>query len=373
MNEWKQKLKLRLPVFILLLATVLFWTSYDRYESAGPLLLEAPSLADGANVRGEISAADGRFVLNVPRGGKPARINFRLPDATDYEMIRVRARIKVDGVIVGKYPWSCARLLLTQYDVHNKWMSGLHGLVAEKGTKDWEQHEDVFEVFPGADRADVVLQQSGVEGVAEFDQIEAQPVRLRASFVIWRVLFAVLWLFSAILYFSHCRLNTRRLKVLIVLNVIAILFGTLLPSEWISDASEKVKTVFREMQTPDTPAQQSPSPTEKKAPVPAPTTLQKQIDGFMAIEVEAHRVGHFVLFASLCFLVYCSAALEQQHPIYFLKVGVDILIFAAVTESLQFLTIDRTAGILDLQTDLYGMAMAFVLFLLVRPLLLKRG
>jgi len=371
MNEWKQKLKLRLPVFILLLATVLFWTSYDRYEPAGPLLLEAPSLADGVNVRGEISAADGRFVLNVPRGGKSARINFRLPDATDYEMIRVRARIKVDGVMVGKYSWSCARLLLTQYDVHNKWMSGLHGLVAEKGTKDWEPHEDVFEIFSGADRADVVLQQSGIEGVAEFDRIEAQPVRLRASFVWWRTLFIVLWLLSAILYFSHCRLKTRRLKVLIVLNVIVILFGTLLPGEWISDASEKVKTVFREMQMPDTPAQKSPPPTEKKAP--APTPLQKQIDGFMAMEVEAHRVGHFMLFASLCFLVYCSAALERQHPIYFFKVGFDILIFAAVTEALQFLTIDRTAGILDLRTDLYGMALAIVLFLLVRPLLLKRA
>ena len=86
----------------------------------------------------------------------------------------------------------------------------------------------------------------------------------------------------------------------------------------------------------------------------------------------AHHIGHFGLFASLCFLVYCSAALERQNPIYFLKVGLDILLFAAITEALQYLTLDRTAGILDLRTDLYGMASALLLFLAVRPLLLKK-
>ena len=77
-----------------------------------------------------------------------------------------------------------------------------------------------------------------------------------------------------------------------------------------------------------------------------------------------------MLFASLCFWVYCSAALERQHPIYFLKVGVDILIFAAITESLQHLTLDRSAGLSDLKIDLYGMAATLLLFLAVRPLLL---
>ena len=83
-------------------------------------------------------------------------------------------------------------------------------------------------------------------------------------------------------------------------------------------------------------------------------------------------MGHFVLFASLCFLVYLSAALERQHPAYFIKVGLDILLFAAITEALQFLTLDRSAGLADLRIDLYGMAGALLLFLAVRPLILKR-
>ena len=84
--------------------------------------------------------------------------------------------------------------------------------------------------------------------------------------------------------------------------------------------------------------------------------------------VEVHEVGHFTLFATLCFLVYLSAALEQQHPAYFFKVAIDVLLFAAITESLQFLTLDRSAGVGDLRIDLYGMAAALILFLMVLPL-----
>ena len=83
--------------------------------------------------------------------------------------------------------------------------------------------------------------------------------------------------------------------------------------------------------------------------------------------VEMHQIGHFCLFALLCFLVYLSAALERQHLIYFAKVGIDVLIFAAITESVQFLTLDRKAGVADLLTDIYGMATALVLFLAVLP------
>lgn len=370
MNDWKQKLKLRLPAVVLLVATSLFWSRYDRYEPAGPVLLESPVLAGGTNVRGDVSGSNGRFTLLVPPGGKQARIDFPLPAAMDYESIRVRARIKVDGVVIGKHSWSCARLLMAQYDANNKWIPGHHGLVAEKGSKNWAGHEDVFEIFPNAARVVVVLQQSGIEGTAEFEHIEAQPVRIRTSFVWWRIVFLGSWAFMAALYFRRCRLHHRRLKMLILLNVLAILYGTLMPGAWIQDSVERVKKSVRELRAPE-PAPAKIQPTEGK-PTPKPTPPQKQMDWFMEMEVEAHQAGHFILFASLCFLVYLSAALERQHPAYFFKVGVDVLLFAAVTESLQFLTLDRTAGMIDLLIDVYGMAVAFVLFLAVLPLVRRR-
>ncbi len=363
MHHWKQKLKLRLPALILLAATILFWSRYDRYEAVGPMLLEPPGLAGGTNIRGNVSESNGRFILQVPTAGAPARIDFPIPAALDYESVRVRASIKVDGVVVGKYPWSCARLLVAQYDANNKWISGHHGLVAEKGSMDWARHEDVFEIFPNAARVVVVLQQTGIAGTAQFEHIEAQPVRVCSSFIWWRVLFTAAWLMLAILYFSRCRLHRRRLKVLILLNVIAILAGTLMPGDWIAESAERAKTAIRELRPPR--PVKSPPPAEKLAP--KPTSPQKQMDWFMEMEVEAHQAGHFILFASLCFLVYLSAALERQHPSYFFKVGIDVLLFAAITESLQFLTLDRSAGVGDLRIDLYGMAAALLLFLMILP------
>jgi len=303
--------------------------------------------------------------LLVPPGGKQARIDFPLPAAMDYESIRVHARIKVDGVVVGKHSWSCARLLVAQYDANNKWIPGHHGLVAEEGSKDWAGHEDVFEISPNAARVVVVLQQSGAEGTAEYEHIEAQPVRIRASFVWWRIGFLGSWAFMAALYFRRCRLHHRKLKILILLNVLAILYGTLMPGAWIQGGSDWAKKAWVERSKPvpaKTESQTGERPDAKK------TQNTQQMEHFDQLVSEAHVTAHFVLFATLCFLVYLSAALEGQHPSYFFKVGIDVLLFAAITESLQFLTLDRTAGVGDLRIDLYGMAAALLLFLMILPL-----
>jgi len=369
MGKWELKLKLRLPALILLVVTSLFWTLYDRYEGAGPALLFAPALADAARVRGDCSEAGGRLILRVPESGTRASVHFRLPTAADYSHLRVRARVKVDGVVVGTYPWSGARLVFAQYDTKEKWIAGRHRLMEEFGSTDWEPYEKVFETFPDAAYAEVALQQIGSAGSAEFEQIEVLPVRFRASFIGWRVLFTIWWVGFAVYYFPRCRLHQRRLKTLILLNVIAILCGTLMPGVWISQASDQVKEQFRALQSKT--AQEKPG-----APAQPPAQKEElkvgQMEQFEEWVGGAHRTGHFVLFASLCFLVYLSAALERQHPSYFAKVGGDIMLFAGITESLQFLTLDRKAGVSDLLIDVYGMAAALLLFICILPLVHRR-
>ena len=157
MNDWKQKIKIRLPALVLLVASLLFWGFYDRYESAGPVLLASPSLSDATRLRGDCTETNGHFVLRVPRGGKTASIHFRMPEAAGYEMIRVRGRIKVDDVVEGKYSWNCARLLLTQYNEKNQRMPGHDSLKSESGSKDWELSEDIFMIIPEAAYVDMVV------------------------------------------------------------------------------------------------------------------------------------------------------------------------------------------------------------------------
>ena len=368
MNPWIEKTKMRLPALVLLALTVLFWSLYDRYETVGPVLLEFPELSDGTNVRGDVSESGGHFTLRVPKGGKAARIDFNLPDASRYGTLRARVRIKVDGVVKGKYNWSCARMLVAQYDAKNKWVPCDHGLVSENGSTDWIADQDEFEIQPNAARVAVILQQSGAEGVAEFDRIEVRPVRIRASFVWWRIAFAAAWIWMAFLYIPRCRLNHRKLRMLILLNALAILAGAMMPGDWIEDSSDWAKKTVAEWSKP-APAKTVPGTSPARKPAAKKDRDTRQMDLFNEMVGGAHMAGHFTLFASLCFLVYLSAALERQHPSYFFKVGFDVLLFAAITEALQFLTIDRKAGLSDLLFDVYGMAVAFVLFLSVLPII----
>lgn len=362
MNDWMKKLKTRLPAMILLAVTLLFWGFYDRYEPAGSVLLASPSLADADRLVGDCTETNGLFTLNVPASGKRASVYFRMPGANSCELIRARARIKVEDVVEGKYGWNCARVMVLQYDENNKWIPGTHGVVAEKDTKGWEAHEDVFEMLPEAAHTDFVIQQSGKSGTAWFDSIEAQPVRLRDSFAWWRALFAGLWLWMGALYFIRCRLHCRKLHVLILLNALAILAGAMMPGKWIEASSE-----FAKEQVAQAVEKKPPSPTILPAAKPAkPSPDLKHMDQFNELVGDAHRSGHFLLFASLCFLVYWSAALERQHRSYYFKVAFDIFIFASITEALQNLTLDRAAGISDLRTDIYGMLLAVVLFVVAK-------
>jgi VanZ family protein len=369
MGLWYQKFRLRFPALLLLVATVSFWSLYERYEPVGPVLLDSPPLEATTITRGKVSENKGTFILAVSgESGTQARVDFPLPPVVmEHERLRVSGRIKLEGVLVGKHPWNCARLLVAQYDASNKWIPGHHFLIAEKGTREWAGYDDVFVLHPDAARVAVVLQQSGRAGIAQFKQIQAQPVRLRTSFAWWRGLFGIAWLAVALLYFTRCRLHSRRLRILILLNVLAILAGTLMPEEWILSGMDKAELAVRELRP--RPAERVSQPLAEQVPPPKADVLKRQMDWVSEVEVEPHVAGHFFLFATLCFLVYLSAALERQHPVYFVKVGFDVLLFAAITESLQLLTLDRTAGLADLRTDLYGMGLALALFIICLPIL----
>jgi VanZ family protein len=372
---WKDKLKLRLPSIILLAVTLLFWGFYDRYTAAGPVLLEAPVLADGFRAHGSCIQSNGVFTLTVSEDGKTAGVRFKLEDAADYSIIRLSGRIRTIDVVCGKHAWNSARLLLIQRDAAGKWIPGSHRLLSKDGTEPWTGQVQEFKIDPKTVSVEVVLEQTGTSGIAYFSGIKAQPVKIRGSFALFRILFSLLWLGMAMLYFKRCRLDRRKLRLLILLNVIAILCGTLMPAAWIQTVSDQVKTRIEQSVRKKAEKKKAMSPAVQSTPshpnrtptsAPAKSAEDKQLDRFNEMVGSAHRAGHFILFMSLCFLVYCSAWREKQHPVFYVKVGLDVLLFAAVTESLQHLTMDRTPGVSDWLTDVYGMLLALGIFLCFR-------
>ena len=202
MKETMNKFKMRLPALLLLVASLLFWGFYDRYEAVAPPLLDDLSLADAQSSRGEVTETNGIYILNVPEGGGSASVRFLIPDLADYSTLRAIGRIRTDSVVEGKYRWRCARIILTQYDSNNKWIPGHHSVVASRDTCDWDWTLNEFDILSNAAYAKLIIEQSGLSGRADFSDLQVFPVQIKKSFPVFRVLFTILWLILAKLYFK---------------------------------------------------------------------------------------------------------------------------------------------------------------------------
>ncbi len=367
---------------MLLAASLLFWGLYDRYKVVGNPFFVPITLENATAVQGDCSESKGHFILKMEPGGKIARVRFRAALEKDKpKLIRVRGRMKTDGVVEGENPWNCARLILVQFDADNKWIPCEHGVLSLIETQRWTSGFAVLAVQKDTQFIELQLEQIGKEGTAEFDRLFVEPVELRASYIWMRNLFSAMWILMGALYFVRCRLHRRRLKLLILLNAVSIVVGVLMPQKWIEETSEhieedavKVVAAVEATRSQPTPPPINPSETnpatltvaqEKMPPSPEQKAKEK-VDEISESLGGMNGTGHFLLFSSLCFLVYCSAALERQHRSYYFKVALDILLFAAITESLQFLTMDRTPGIKDWFVDFFGMLTALFLFVVLK-------
>jgi VanZ family protein len=367
--RWKDKLKLRVPAILLLAVTLLFWGGYDRYGSVGPALIKAPMLADAYRAKGDISESNGVITLHVPANGKRADLRFKLDRATEFSIIRVSGSIRTDHVVEGKHSWRSARILLTQRDDKGKWISVKHSLPPKQDTVPWTNQSQEFEIHPLTFSAELVIKHTGKSGTAHFKDVVAQPMEIKTSYTWFRILFVISWVLMGLLYFRRCRLNHRKLRILILLNTVAILFGTLMPGDWLENISQQLKqktsVTFLQLAASKIESKGKPVAVSINSPVIV-VAKSKQMEQFNPVIAGPQKIGHFVLFASLCFLVYCSAWIEKQHPVYYFKVGLDILLFAGVTESLQYLTMDRTPSVSDWIIDIFGLLTAFTLFLTIR-------
>jgi VanZ family protein len=82
--------------------------------------------------------------------------------------------------------------------------------------------------------------------------------------------------------------------------------------------------------------------------------------------------AHFLAYAGLAFLFYCSLKDRQNGPLSNLKLTFGVLaIYGALDELLQF-PVGRTASIYDYVADLAGIAFGCLLAVLLRKALLRR-
>jgi VanZ family protein len=357
MKEMLNKLKLRLPAIVLLAVTLLFWGNYDPCRTYGPVLLETAKLTDAAYVEGDCSEADSVFRLTRPKGGTMPAVGFTLPDVSDYPMLRLRGRMAAEAVVPGEYEFDGARVTLVQRDKAGHIIGNFDGEAGGSGTFGWTKFLNDYYVYRGIEQVELRMTQQGQSGTALFDSVEVRPVRFKGRTHWIKFVFAVAWLILGIYYFPRCRLHTRKLHHLILLNVILILVGILLPTRVIQRGIHEMKQLISYVQMNDSPVNEQLVTAGPGFDLPAHFE-----------HIIGRSLGHFILFGSLCFLVLLSGALEGQPRSYYFKVVFDVLLFGAITESLQYLTPDRTVDMADMLCNAYGILSAMVLFVFVKTL-----
>ncbi|WP_372846908.1 VanZ family protein [Pontiella sp.] len=345
MNEWAGKLMTRLPALLMLAATLIFWPNFDPCAPAGPALLDSPTLAAAAVVEGDCSETGAVFELRMAPGGIDPCVQFVLPDGPAPEMIRLGGRIRAEN------PGGSAWLSLIQRrDTGGRSNGGQRQLIGD-GSFGWTYYQNDYSVSRWTRKLEVTLQSFGEEGTVWFDSIRAVPIAFRASLPWIRGAFAVAWLGIGAAYYFIGRLNTRRLRHLILLNALVIVVGVLLPNHWLQVAPGKIRRALGE----------NVEAARSTAYVQAGFGVARHIE-----QTIGRSFGHFALFGSLAFWVLFSAALEGQHPArYYGKVAGDLFLFGLCTEALQHLTPDRTVDVDDMLCNAYGILVAMPLFAVV--------
>jgi len=250
-----------------------------------------------------------------------AYVKWTLSNPQDYQFLLLRAKMRTEGVAKGANSWNVARLVLyfTDKDGNPHWEYP-HTACSFTGTSPWREFEKVFPVPEFATTATVVVQNSGTSGSVWCDDISLRPAYKNSSYFILRGILLVAGILLAI---SAIRLfDLLKNRGWIPLSIIAVILVGVLCSQY-----------FLEI-----------------------------IAGAFGLKVFwLKKSGHLFLFFLLGLVTTSWAGATKKatsRTLLSLKqlvlIFTGLLSFAALTEFLQFATLDRGPGIFDFFIDTAG-------------------
>lgn len=366
----------------------LFFNLYEPWQPVGPERIpdggfSAPATANvwsGWNEWTRLES-DGGFqsspgvVLNTS-SNKHGILRFTLYDLTNVPAFRVSLRATAHGIVRGTEGYHLPRAVFFYHDTAAKSLFSLHhGVMDISKDTGWRHYKDYFPVPEGAANARLHIQNLGVAGEMRVDDVSVIPVRERPSAPWWKLFFGTLWMTSFSLCLFTLRPWKRRYGLLTTLTALIILTGIVMPGKLLDSQIKKgiaaSKTALRKINPPEqTPpaAVKTKSPENQSAPVkPAKPKEEPPFILLTGTAVDqAHQTGHFVLFSLLAFLASLSWITVPPSLRRTAAVFAGLVLFAAATETLQFITADRAAALSDLRIDAAGMAGSTTAVLLLR-------
>jgi len=364
----------------------LFFNVYEPWLPVGPELIPDGSF----NTPSATNAWSGwnqwtRLVLNGGYDGSPGVIlttssnqngilRFTIYDLTNIPAFRVSLRATAQGIVRGKAGYHVPRAIFFYQDPRAKSLFSLHhGVMDIRKDTDWQYYKDFFPVPAGAINARLHIQNLGVAGVMQIDDVSVIPICERPSAPWWKLFFGTLWTTAFILCLFALRPWARRHGILIMVVLGLIMTGIVLPGKFLDDSIEKtIHTAKKFIPKPVTPVRPPQIETVKTAQgEPAahkpPKPKEESVIALPGTGVEqTHVLGHFTLFSLLAFLSALSWITAPPSLKRTVSVFAGLIFFAAATEVLQFIASARSAGLSDLRIDAVGMTGAVVLVFLLR-------
>jgi VanZ family protein len=300
-------------------------------------------------------------------------LRYFIHDLTNIPAFRVSLNAVAKGVVAKQETYQYPRALFFYTDHNNNPLFHLpHEFFGTQKDKRWHRYKDFFSVPASAANVQLYIQNSGTAGIMQVDDVSVIPVRARPSAPWWNLFFGALWTAGFGVFLFILKPWKRRYGSLIMLTVLFILTGILLPknilNETIQTTRQSIRKLGQQLTNPVPPSSAQPGKPEPKHP-----ELEKPkediIDSLKETGTEhVCTIGHFTMFSLLAFFSGLSwltvlPALKRAGTIF-----AGLILFAAATEVLQFITADRTARLADMYVDLTGMAVAILLVILLRSI-----
>ncbi|MFO1431375.1 MAG: VanZ family protein [Candidatus Competibacteraceae bacterium] len=342
MKSWLSRL---IVLGLLMVGTIVFFHRFDRYEISSPELLTNPQFAEGLNHwelsgRGTAVMHKNTVLLRVDKAGAGVAVRQYLPDPKQYRMLllQLTAKIKSEDIRPGTRFFQKGSLALISLDENQRMLRVPHLVAQLSGTHPWDTYQAVFRVPPETHAIRVNIQLIGATGLLAVKQLSLHAVRERAEFVYYQYLGIAIWLIALIWlglpWLSQLRWDGPHAAIYLI--VLCIAMGTLLPANL---------KIFLELITVNVLGRFIPGLEHTAEPMAELDSTP--VSGF----------GHVLFFVLLAMAVRWAYPWQRRWILLLI-----LLLFAAVTEILQFFAVGRTPSVNDFAIDGLGTLLGLGLF-----------
>ncbi|MBT5191915.1 MAG: hypothetical protein HOK30_04640 [Rhodospirillaceae bacterium] len=347
----------------LTVVTLAIFSLLDRYDLVQAQILRNANFANGVSdwtVSGkaeQLRPMPGGLVVEGMGKGHATGVRQIVPRPEGAEVLRLTATVRHTGIPEGLRVWHAMRLLMVQRDGAGKLLWELpHVVEQEHGDSPWRAVSLIVRLPQRVASVEVIAVLNQVPGTMEVRDLTLDVMAESGLFLVLRYCLSAAWILAfAWLIWPLLRAGPMRLGRLAVAALATIiLVGVMTPHT----VKLELRRIAQDLTRPESVPRKEAVTTKIKPPQVVVKTA-KPVKAAKATAESAipiseiwrivHKFGHVSMFAVLAFIVAIT-----WRGLAWWQLGSYVAVFALTAETLQLLSLDRTAYLLDAGLNLLG-------------------